>query len=156
LGSLPRNTAPAHSCSDSHVVAPVLDTVLGGVAGLTFLTAAGSTDAMWEMNNGRLSSRTNAIAVFGPLAALEAASAYYGYSRVHACGEAKQQALERVQLRIPNLQPFWPPAAMPPPAPQARQRRPRRRRSEILLRRRRWPRPLPRRRAEASRGSGDP
>jgi hypothetical protein len=101
---------PYFSCSDSHV-APVLDSVLGGVAGLTFLAAAGETDAMWEMNNGRLSSRTNAIAVFGPLAALEAASAYYGYTRVHACGEAKQQALARVQTRIPGLQPIWPPTA---------------------------------------------
>jgi hypothetical protein len=112
---------PSFSCSDSHV-APVLDSVLGGLAGLTVLSAAGSTDAMWEMNNGRLGSRADAIAVFAPLAALEAASAYYGYTRVHACGEARQAALARVQTRLPGMQPIWPPAAMtpaaPPPAPR--------------------------------------
>jgi hypothetical protein len=116
---------PYFSCSDSNV-APVLDTVLGAVAGLTALTAAGSTDAMWEMNNSGVGSRTTAIAVFGPLAALGAASAYFGYTRVHACRDAKQQALERVQSRIPGLQPIWPPAATPPagapptPAPAPR------------------------------------
>jgi hypothetical protein len=112
---------PSFSCSDSHV-APVLDTVLGSLVGLAVLGAVGSTDAMWEMNNSRMGSRTDFIAVFGPLAALEAASAYYGYTRVHACSEARQQALTRVQTRLPGMQPIWPPAAMPPapaPAPPA-------------------------------------
>jgi hypothetical protein len=58
--------------------------------------------------------------MFAPLAALEAASAYYGYTRVHACSEARQQALARVQTRLPGMQPVWPPAAMTPaPAPPA-------------------------------------
>jgi hypothetical protein len=112
---------PSFSCSDSHV-APVLDTVLGSLVGLAVLGAVGSTDAMWEMNNSRMGSRTDFIAVFGPLAALEAASAYYGYTRVHACSEARQQALTRVQTRLPGMQPIWPPAAMTPapaPAPPA-------------------------------------
>jgi hypothetical protein len=121
-GPPPEHAAlPSFSCSDSHV-APVLDTVLGSLAGLTVLSAAGSTDAMWEMNNNRLGSRTDAIAMFAPLAALEAASAYYGYTRVHACSEARQQALARVQTRLPGMQPVWPPAAMTPapaaPAPR--------------------------------------
>jgi len=110
---------PAFTCSDSKV-APVLDTVLGSLVGLAFLGAAESTDAMWQMQNGRLSSRTNDMAVFGAFAALEAASAYYGYTRVHACTEARQQALARVQTRLLGMQPIWPPAAMTPaPAPPA-------------------------------------
>jgi hypothetical protein len=109
---------PSFSCSDSHV-APVLDTVVGSLVGLAVLGAAGSTDAMWEMNNGRMGSRSDFIAAFGPLAALEAASAYYGYTRVHACSAARQQALARVQTRIPGLQPIWPPAAMTPAAAPA-------------------------------------
>jgi hypothetical protein len=118
-GPPPEHAAlPSFSCSDSKV-APVLDTVLGSLVGLAFLGAATSTDAMWEMQNGRLSSRTSDMAVFGAFAALEAASAYYGYTRVHACNEARQQALARVQTRLPGMQPIWPPAAMtPPPAPQ--------------------------------------
>jgi hypothetical protein len=116
-GPPPEHAAlPSFSCSDSRV-APVLDTVLGAVAALTVLSAAGSSDATWDMNNGSFGSRTDAIAVFGPLAALEAASAYYGYTRVHACSEARQQALARVQTRLPGLQPIWPPAAMAPAAP---------------------------------------
>ncbi|HEX3477307.1 MAG TPA: hypothetical protein VHT91_19930 [Kofleriaceae bacterium] len=119
-GPPPEHAAlPSFSCSDSRV-APVLDTVLASLAGLTALSAAGSTDAMWEMNNNRLGSRADAIALFAPLAALEAASAYYGYTRVHACVEARQQALARVQTRLPGMQPIWPPAAMTPaPAPPA-------------------------------------
>lgn len=113
-GPPPEHAAlPSFSCSDSRV-APVLDTVLGSLAGLIALSAAGSTDAMWEMNNPGSSSRTNTIAVLAPLAALEAASAYYGYTRVHACSEARQQALARVQTRLPGMQPIWPPAAMTP------------------------------------------
>jgi hypothetical protein len=117
-GPPPEHAAlPAFSCSDSRV-APVLDTVLGSLLGLAVLGAAGSTEAMWEMQNGRSGSRADFIAVFGPLAALEAASAYYGYTRVHACTEARQQALARVQTRLPGMQPIWPPAAMTPaPAP---------------------------------------
>ena len=118
-GPPPEHAAlPSFSCTDSRV-APILDTVLGSLAGLTVLSAVGSTDAMWEMNN-RLGSRTDAIATFAPLAALEAASAYYGYTRVHACSEARQQAQARVQTRLPGMQPIWPPAAMTPaPAPPA-------------------------------------
>jgi hypothetical protein len=115
-GPPPEHAAlPSFSCSDSRV-APVLDTVLGAIAGLTVASAVGSTDEMWDMNNGRLGSRTDAIALFAPLAALEAASAYYGYTRVHACSEARQQALARVQTRLPGMQPIWPPAAMTPAA----------------------------------------
>jgi len=119
-GPPPEHAAlPSFSCSDSKV-APVLDTVLGSLAGLVVLSAAGSTDAMWEMTNPGSSSRTSTIAAFAPLAALEAASAYYGYTRVHACNEARQQALARVQTRLPGMQPIWPPAAMTPaPAPPA-------------------------------------
>jgi hypothetical protein len=109
---------PSFSCSDSHV-APVLDTVLGAIAGLTVASAVQSTDEMWDASNGRFGSRTDAIAVFAPLAVLEAASAYYGYTRVHACSEARQQALARVQTRLPGMQPIWPPAAMPPAAAPA-------------------------------------
>jgi hypothetical protein len=117
-GPPPEHAAlPSFSCTDSRV-APVLDTVLGSLAGLAVLSAAGSTDAMWEMNNPGSSSRADAIAVFAPLLALEAASAYYGYTRVHACSEARQQALARVQSRLPGMQPVWPPAAMTP-APAA-------------------------------------
>lgn len=113
-GPPPEHAAlPSFSCTDSRV-APVLDTVLGGLAGLAVVSAAGSTDAMWEMNNNQLGSRTDAIVMFAPLLALEAASAYYGYTRVHACSEARQQALARVQTRIPGMQPIWPPAAMTP------------------------------------------
>ena len=117
-GPPPEHAAlPSFSCSDSRV-APILDTVLGGLAGLAVVSAAGSTDAMWEMNNSQLGSRTDAIAMFAPLLALEAASAYYGYTRVHACSAARQQALARVQTRLPGMQPIWPPAAMTP-APAA-------------------------------------
>ena len=115
-GPPPEHAAlPSFSCTDSRV-APVLDTVLGGLAGLSVLSAVSSTDAMWEMNNNRLGSRTDAIAMFAPLLALEAASAYYGYTRVHACSQARQQALARVQTRLPGMQPIGPPAAMTPAA----------------------------------------
>ena len=93
---------PSFSCTDSRV-SPILNTMPGGLAGLAVLSAAGSTDAMWEMNNNQLGSRTDAIVMFAPLLALEAASAYYGYTRVHACSQARQQALARVQTRLPGM-----------------------------------------------------
>lgn len=98
----------AFTCSDS-LLAPILDSVLGGLVGSTFLAAAGSTDEKWEMDSGSLGSRSDVIAIYGALAALEAASAFYGYRTVHACREARRVADDRVEHAMQTLPPRWPP-----------------------------------------------
>lgn len=101
------------TCSDS-VIAPVLDSVVGGSLGLVVVSAAGMTDAEWAENNPDL-TRTEAVALYAPLAALAAVSAYYGYRTVHDCREARAQAAARVDARMQALPASWPPPAAPAP-----------------------------------------
>jgi hypothetical protein len=110
-------------CTDSKL-APILDSVFGGLFGLTFLAAASQSDEMWanDSNNSRLGSRTEVAVLYGSLAALEAASAYYGYITVRRCRAARREVEERVQSGLQRLPPNWPPGPPgaqpgPPPAP---------------------------------------
>ena len=107
-------------CTDSHV-APIIDSVLGGLAGVTFLTAVGTTDEKWAMDNARLGSRTDVALLYGSLAAIEGASALFGYYNVHACRAARQAAAERVQGGMQRLPPTWPPAPVGPAGAPAAQ-----------------------------------
>lgn len=118
----------AFTCSDS-TLAPILDSVLAGLTGVIFLTAASSSDEKWAMDNANLGSRTTTAVVYGGFAALAGASAYYGYHTVHTCREARRSAEDRVQHAMQSLPPTWPPlpgaaapGATPPvaPAPPAR------------------------------------
>ena len=103
------------TCSDS-IVAPVIDSVLGGSFGLIVVSAVGMTDEKWAETNTDL-TRTEAIAVYAPVAALAAISAYYGYRTVRTCRQAREQAAARVEQRMQALPPSWPPSAAPAPAP---------------------------------------
>ena len=107
---------PAVACTDS-LLAPILDSVYGGVAGLTFLTAVGTTDEKWAMDNARLGSRTDVAVLYGSLAALAGASALYGYYTVHACRVARRETSERVQDGMQRLPATWPPPVAPPGMP---------------------------------------
>jgi hypothetical protein len=118
---------PSVLCTDSNL-APILDSVLGGLAATISLGAASATDEKWAMDQSDTSfgARSDAIVVYGALAALEAASAYYGYRTVHTCREARQLADDRVQHALQVLPATWPPppgaalpGATPPTAPAA-------------------------------------
>jgi hypothetical protein len=100
----------AFTCTDSNL-APILDSVVGGLFGLTFVAAAGSTDEKWAMDNPRLGSRTDAAVMYGSLAAIGGISAFYGYYTVHACRAARRAADERVQGGLQRLPASWPPSA---------------------------------------------
>ena len=106
------------SCTDSNV-APIVDSVIAGLFGVTFLTAVGTTDEKWAMDNARLGSRTDAALLYGGLVVLEGASAAFGYYNVHACRAARQAARERVQGGLQRLPPTWPPPVAPPGMPPA-------------------------------------
>lgn len=110
----------AFTCSDS-TLAPILDSVLAGLTGVVFLTAASSSDEKWAMDNANLGSRTTTAVVYGGFAALAGASAYYGYHTVHTCREARRLTGERVERAVQSLPATWPPAPpgaqVPAPAP---------------------------------------
>jgi len=105
-------------CTESNL-APIVDSVLAGLFGVTVVTAVISTDEKWAMDNARLGSRTEVALLYGGLAVVEGASALFGYYQVHACRVARRAAAERVQGGMQRLPATWPPTAAPPGMPPA-------------------------------------
>lgn len=111
------------TCSDSKLP-PILDSVFAGLTVTTAWLAATSSDDRWAMDHTGLGSRVTAGVVYGGLAALTGASAYYGYRTVNDCREARRVAGDRVQHALQTLPASWPPpsgtaapGATPPAAP---------------------------------------
>ena len=109
---------PYFDCSTSYAP-PVLDTIWGGLNGIGALTALGTSEAEWQSNN--TSDRSTVIAVGLIWLAVSGASAVYGYQKVGACRNAKDQYMLRMMHRPqPAPQPNWPPPPgyYPPPGYQ--------------------------------------
>src|ERR1051325_165807 len=70
----------AFTCTASKL-APSLDSVVGGLLGLTLVAGGGSTDEKWAMDNPRLGSRTDAAVMYGSLAAIGGGSAVFAGGR---------------------------------------------------------------------------
>ena len=102
-------------CSTSYAP-PVLDTIWAGLNGLGALNAASSSDAEWTSTYSR--GATMAVGLVWLM--LSGSSAFYGYSQVSSCNEARNQMIMRMNNRYPNEPRSWPPPpprSFPPPAP---------------------------------------
>ncbi len=117
------------SCGDQFAP-PVVDTVVGGVSAYIAAHAAATEDATvakaFPQDQGQVRHDQNvAIGLFTTFAALDLASALYGYSSVKSCREAKEsRAYELARARVLpppyGVAPYgMPPPLWPPPPPPA-------------------------------------
>jgi hypothetical protein len=99
---------PYFDCSSSYAP-PVLDTIWGALNGLAAVSVLGRSEEAWKRD--QTTSRSSVIAVGLIWLAVSGSSAIYGYSKVGACREAKDELILRY-ARPPGPR-AWPP---PPPA----------------------------------------
>ncbi len=102
---------PTVDCSYRNT-APVVDTVLAGLAVLDLAIAAGSTEQQWEdLNLGQKQSTVLTLALVR--LALYGGSAIYGYSKTSSCRQAREAAQRRQGWPAPGAAPVAPVPAAP-------------------------------------------
>jgi hypothetical protein len=111
---------PTFDCSTSTVV-PILDSLFGGLELANFIYTATRTQQDWnDIYKGQEPfSRHEGLAIYGALTAVSGLAAWYGFSRVSQCREAKQELMARMSNpETPTPAPGWPPPAPPVPPMQ--------------------------------------
>jgi hypothetical protein len=99
---------PYFDCSSSYAP-PVLDTIWGGLNLLGATLALAQSEEEW--NREQTTDRNVAIVTGLLWTALSGSSAAYGYNKVGACKQAKEQLM----LRQMRPGPGWTPQGWPPP-----------------------------------------
>lgn len=112
---------PAFDCSTSRAV-PILDGTFALLQTINFIYTAAISDRTWNEDIYKMNapfSRHEGLAIYGVLAAVSGLSAYYGFSRVERCRDAKEALIVRTSnsMNQPNT-PGWPPPAPPVPPVQ--------------------------------------
>lgn len=109
---------PSFDCSTSRAV-PILDSLFGALQLANFVYTATRTQQDWDdiYKGSAPFSRHEGLAIYGVLAAVAGLSAYYGFSRVEQCREAKEELLVRTSNQATPT-PGWPPPAPPVPPMQ--------------------------------------